>query len=302
MLVKAWLADAYQRLRDAQIDEYQTESHWILEDILHLSPSERMNRSDQALTQVQISALNEIIDQRIKHIPLAYLLKKWSFWDFEVITDQRALIPRSDTECLVEKALAILNHKRKSGQHQLKAIEVGVGTGCISIALSKNIANLEILGLDISLDALSLAKENIDLHHLQNRIQLGHSDLLMIKSAYPKLDQKLDLPQNIDLLISNPPYIQTKVIDTLMSEVKDFEPKLALDGGEDGLDLIRIMLKQAKNILAKGAYLMFEIGYDQGDALRELLAQENYQSIEIIKDYQGQDRVAMGVYQGDQKI
>jgi release factor glutamine methyltransferase len=305
MMIKDWLNQAYDRLKKSNIEAYQTECHWILEDILKLSPAQRRQEALRILSEAELKVLDQLIEKRSTHIPLAYLLHQWSFWDFEVISDQRALIPRADTECLVEKAIAFLQKRIKGLQTQPRyAIEVGVGTGCISIALAKNIPQLHILGLDLSLDALSLAQENISLHQLNQQIQLAHSDLLELKALYPPLSDALQptmptLPKGIDLLISNPPYIQTKVIDQLMPEVRDFEPKLALDGGEDGLALIRILLKQAKAVLAIGGAIMLEIGYDQGNAVKALLAHEQYEHIQIIKDYQGQDRVAIGIFLGD---
>ncbi len=313
MKLSNWQAQAENELKAVGIEAYKIEIQWLIEDILSLSPTHRMslskNQEEITCTTEQVLELNRCVQARMRGVPLAYLLKTWHFWDFELKSDHRALVPRSDTERLVETAIKDLKLLLKNGHHSPKIIEIGTGTGCISIALAREIPQAKILALDLSMDALSLAQENIEALGLTNQIQLIHSDLFNAFGIYQKgslipFTNHAETSEHplitlmggkVDLVISNPPYIQTDVIQSLDSSVKDFEPYMALDGGEDGLRLIEKIVYDAKSFLKAKAKLMFEIGFDQGLALDQLLKQANYQDVQIIKDYGNQDRVAIGM-------
>ncbi len=318
MKLSDWQAQAENELKAVGIEAYKTEIQWLIEDILSLSPTHRMSISKNqeiTCTQAQVLELNRCVQARLRGVPLAYLLKTWHFWDFELKSDHRALIPRADTERLVETAVKYLKQVLKNGNQSPKIIEIGTGTGCISIALAREIPSAKILALDLSVDALSLAQENIESLGLTNQIQLIHSDLFDVFGIYQKgkllpftnhaeSAEHREIAEHplinligdkFDLVISNPPYIQTEVIQSLESTVKDFEPYMALDGGEDGLRLIEKIIDEAKSFLKSKAKLMFEIGFDQGQALDRLLKQSKYQDVQIIKDYGNQDRVAVGM-------
>jgi release factor glutamine methyltransferase len=313
MKLSNWQAQAENELKSVGIEAYKIEVQWLIEDILSFSPTDRMslskNQEEITCTAEQILELNRCVQARMRGVPLAYLLKTWHFWDFELKSDHRALVPRSDTERLVETAVKSLKQLLKNGDYSPKIIEIGTGTGCISIALAREIPQAKILALDLSLDALSLAQENIESLGLTNQIQLIHSDLFNAFGTYQKGNlipftnhaEPTEHPLialmggKVDLVISNPPYIQTDVIQSLDSSVKDFEPYMALDGGMDGLRLIEKIVDGAKSFLKAKGKLMFEIGFDQGLALDQLLKQANYQDVQIIKDYGKQDRVAVGM-------
>ena len=201
--------------------------------------------------------------------------------DFKV--SEGVLIPRQDTEILIEETLKKLkDHKHKSN---LKGFEIGVGSGIISITLLKEIETLTMIGVDINDKAIELTKANALKHEVSDRLCILNSNLF----------EKINKENQFDFIISNPPYIETKVIDSLKEDIKKHEPKLALDGGEDGLDFYRAIIEQSKSYISPEGFIAFEIGYNQAEAVKKIFVENGYPNVTIAKDLAGFDRVVIGM-------
>lgn len=216
--------------------------------------------------------------------PLQYVLGEWDFRTLTLSCDSRALIPRPETEELVSRVLKWLKENPSDSERII--IDVGTGTGAIILSLAAEYkGNAAFIGSDISEGAIALAKANAVRTGLSSRVKFVVMDGL----------DDFDEPECVDVIVSNPPYIERAVCETLDPRVKDFEPRLALDGGESGLDFYDRYLADALNILRPGGAVFFEIGENQGEALRELLENYGFSDIKIEKDFAGHDRYASGV-------
>ena len=210
---------------------------------------------------------------RLKHEPLQYILGEWEFFGLPFRVGPGVLIPRQDTETLVETALPLINKSRN------RVFDLCAGSGCIGIALAK-LSGAKVTFFEKSDDALPYLEENIRLNSIEAEVL--HYDVLGV-------------PPNtkVDMIVSNPPYIKTKVVEGLDTEVK-CEPLMALDGGEDGLKFYRHIAFSWKPCIELGGYLIFEIGYDQGEAVVEIMKNAGYRDVQCKKDLCGEDRVVIG--------
>jgi release factor glutamine methyltransferase len=215
--------------------------------------------------------------------PLQYVLGEWDFRTLTLKCDRRALIPRPETEELVTRVLAHLARRRSVAGEPPFIIDVGTGTGAIILSLAKEHRGEAVfLGTDVSEDAIALAKENAERCGLSGRVKFAVMDGL----------DDFDEPGMVDVLVSNPPYIESAVCDTLDRRVKDFEPRLALDGGPTGLDFYDRYLCDALNILKPGGAVFFEIGEGQGAAIAKLMADYGFDNVLVERDFAGHDRYA----------
>ncbi|MBR3281439.1 MAG: peptide chain release factor N(5)-glutamine methyltransferase [Clostridia bacterium] len=219
-----------------------------------------------------------LLEKRCNGIPYAYIVghKEFMKLDFEV--NSSVLIPRDDTEVLVEKVIEIASNISKN---EVKILDLCTGSGCIAISLDKNILNAKVYASDISKKALEVAMRNA---------KKNDATITFIESD---LFEELNDNIKFDIIVSNPPYIRTDVIDTLQKEVKDNEPIIALDGGTDGLSFYERIIKDAKAYLEDSGYLAFEIGYDQAIEVSNLLKENNYKNIKVFKDFSENDRVVI---------
>lgn len=264
------------------LNEYKSdllEPLMVLSKLLNVDKSYIYTHINRELEPEIVDKFKTIMKKRGENYPLQYLLKEREFMGLNLFIDEGVLIPRNDTEILVEYLLDYARGKN------LDILEIGVGSGAISVALGYYLKNSRILAVDISERALRVAAENISRFELTN-VGLEKSDV------FSKVDKKFDI------IVSNPPYIKTRVIEELDSQVRDYEPRLALDGGEDGLYFYRKITREAKDYLLEGGLLIFEIGYDQGLDLEEIMLVEGFENIKILKDLQGHNRVVMGNYKG----
>ena len=212
--------------------------------------------------------------------PVQYVLGQWDFRKLTLKVDRRALIPRPETEQLVD---LVLKSAQVKGAAKPLVVDVGTGTGCIILSLAAELRDGVFVGLDISPEALSLAKENAALTGLEGRVLFAESD------GCGEFD-----PASVDVLVSNPPYIPSRVVDGLDAHIRDHEPRLALDGGPDGLDVYRALLLDAVMVLKPGGGVFLEIGDEQGGAMREMLEEYGFTGVSVVKDYAGKDRFAVG--------
>ena len=218
--------------------------------------------------------------------PIQYVLGEWDFRSLTLACDRRALIPRPETEELVTRVLSWLRARIKANPSERPlVVDVGTGTGAIALALAKEAPEGDYLGIDISEGAVALAKENSKRTGIHENVRFIVADGL----------DEFDEPATFDAIVSNPPYIRRAVCETLDPRVRDFEPRLALDGGESGLDFYDRYLSDAFNLLKPGGAVFFEIGEDQGEAVRKLMFEYGFQDIRIERDFAGHDRYASAV-------
>lgn len=236
---------------------------------------------DRAAEERHLAAMRRGMARLAKGEPLQYVLGEWDFRTLTLKCDRRALIPRPETEGLVSLVLEWLRGSGRPGAPLV--VDVGTGTGAIVLSLAKEYAGeATFLGTDVSEDAVTLARENAERCSLADRVGFAVMDGL----------DDFDEPQCVDAIVSNPPYIESAVVDTLDPRVRDFEPRLALDGGATGLDFYDRYLADALNLLKVGGAVFFEIGDTQGEAVRRMMGSYGFGDIRIAKDLSGRDRYA----------
>ena len=231
----------------------------------------------------------ENFEKRRRRIPLAQILGRQSFYGLDFFVNEDVLIPRADTECLVDLVLEDYADLAKQGEKtyaEKRILDLCTGSGCIGISVAKHLPYQELLLVDLSEKALAVAKKNVEMH-LGKNVTLLQSDLLTEVQG-----------KKFSLLLSNPPYIVSRVIPGLEREVSEYEPKMALDGGEDGLVFYRRIAKEAKEVLLPGARLYLEIGYDQGESVKDIFQKEGYEAVEVFPDLSGNPRVVRGIFPG----
>lgn len=229
---------------------------------------------DKVLTESQEYQINVMTDKRIKRMPMQYILGMCEFMGLSFIVNSDTLIPRGDTEILVEESIDLIN---KNGYKSV--IDIGTGSGAIAVSVGKY-TNTNVSAVDISDGAIAVAKENAKNNDVN--VNFVKSNLLS------------EINDKFDLIISNPPYIESDVISTLEPDVKDYEPILALDGGNDGLDFYRQIVDKLNKNLNNNGSVIFEIGYNQGQVVSNLLSKYNFKNIYVKQDLAGFDRVVVG--------
>lgn len=263
---------------DADLDAW-----YLLEFVTGISKARYYGNPEAGMEEEEVHRYRDVIRQRAERIPLQHITGEQEFMGFSFQVNEHVLIPRQDTETLVEEALGVLKPK-------MEILDLCTGSGCILLSLLKlgekqGIAGLKGTGADISREALKVAEEN------GRRLEIPGDQLAWVRGD---LFEKLEGP--FDLLVSNPPYIPSGELSGLQEEVRLHDPALALDGHEDGLYFYRRIAAEAGKYLRDGAFLMLEIGWDQGEAVRGLLEAAGYQEVEVKKDLSGNDRVVRGRY------
>ena len=233
-----------------------------------------------------LEAMRRGMARLVKGEPVQYVIGEWDFRHLTLKCDRRALIPRPETEELVTRVLAHLTRSPFPVPRSPFIVDVGTGTGAIILSLAQEFKGEAVfLGTDVSEEAVALARENAERCGLKDRVKFAVADGL----------DDFDEPECVDVIVSNPPYIESSVCDTLDPRVRDFEPRSALDGGASGLDFYDRYLGDALNILRPGGAVFFEIGESQGPALAKLMADYGFSQVCIEKDFAGHDRYASGV-------
>lgn len=278
MVIKELSAKAEQILSDAECENARHTVQLIMRDVFSLDPLGLALNANTEADEKKAGTVLDYAHRRSSGEPLEYILGTQEFMSLEFDVNQSVLIPRADTETLVE---IIIDECKKSGK-ALNLLDIGAGSGCIGISIAHYAKNTHITEADISADALTTAKINAEKNNVSDRMNFIKCDIL---SEIP--DGKFDI------IVSNPPYIETNIIDTLDTNVRDFEPYTALDGGEDGLVFYRRITEIAPDMLTEGGILAFEIGYNQGKSVSELM-RANFNDVRIIKDLCRNDRVVIG--------
>jgi release factor glutamine methyltransferase len=259
-----------------QLDAEVILSHILGKDRMYL----HLNR-DKALSEAQINDFFGMIERRKNREPVQYIVGIQEFMGLEFIVKEGVLVPRGDTEILVEEALKLL----EKVQNPL-IVDIGCGSGAISVSIAKFKEDSHVYALDIENTPIEITNINAKRNGVNNRVEVIKSNMLEV------LDKELE--GKIDAVISNPPYIKDCVIPTLMEEVKSFEPYSALSGGEDGLYFYREITKQSLKFLKKGGFIAYEIGHDQREEVISILKDNGFNGIICIKDLAALDRVIIG--------
>lgn len=267
-----------EQLQKAGITDAELDARLLLEFICHTDRNALYAHGDQEIEDEKMHDFLQLIEKRAVHIPLQHLTGEQNFMGLDFLVNEHVLIPRQDTEILVEEIMRDLHDG-------IRILDMCTGSGCILLSLLHYSNDCSGVGVDVSEDALAVARQNAD--------RLAEKQAVFIQS---NLFEKVE--GSFDLIVSNPPYIRSQEIAGLMPEVREHEPHLALDGKDDGLHFYREIIKGAMPHLKRGGQLFFEIGYDQGEAVQALLAANGYTEIAVVKDYAGLDRVVYGTFLG----
>lgn len=247
---------------------------------------------DTYLKKHSAKKIGNALKRRINGEPIQYILGRANFFGLEFKVNSDCLIPRPETEILVEKAINMVTGLRSPVTGKIKILDIGTGSGCIAISLAKNLKVVEITAIDISKDALRIAKENAVYHKVNDKIKFIKGDLFNTHHLSPNA---------YHLIVSNPPYVSAKEMHDLPVEVRH-EPRLALDGGRDGLTFYRKLIKFSPEYLNKNAFLILEIGYKQSNQIKKFLKKTNkFEIIEVLKDYNGIERIVVARYVGNRR-
>lgn len=262
-----------QKLKEAEIGEAQLDARLLLEEVCGTDHNTLLCHGDREVSEKEEEQYRKTIEQRAQHVPLQHILGYQDFMGLRFHVNEHVLIPRQDTEILVEEAMRYLHDG-------MRILDLCTGSGCILLSLLHYSNDCEGVGVDISQEALQVAAQN--------------AELLGIKADFLKSDLYEKVTGKFDLLVSNPPYIERKVIPTLMEEVREYDPYIALDGGEDGLDFYRRIIGGAQDYLKRGGQILMEIGSGQAKAVSELLREAGFKEIDVCRDFAGLDRVVSG--------
>lgn len=262
-------------LAAAGIEEAELDARLLLEFVCGTNRNTLLVYGDRAVADEEAAAYRELTGKRAQHIPLQHLTGTQDFMGLEFEVNEHVLIPRQDTEILVEEALQELHDG-------MRVLDMCTGSGCILISLLRYSNDCTGVGADISEEALQVARRNAKKLLADGSIIFAQSDL------FERVEGQFDM------IVSNPPYICTDVIETLMPEVREHEPRQALDGSADGLLFYRRIIEDSVKYLKRGGMLFFEIGHDQGEAVKKLMEQAGYLEVHVIRDYAGLDRVVAG--------
>lgn len=265
------------------VDSPRLNAEMLLSQVLAMQRIELYTGFDQPVARPQLDKLHELVKRAGLGEPVAYLIGRTEFYSMEFEISPDCLIPRPETELLVERAIEFL---RTRSDKQL-VCDLCTGSGCIATAIAKNFPDARLIATDISDTALSMAAKNVQKHQLAGRVELLCGDLF--DPVMPQLDT-----EKFDLIVCNPPYVSSAEFEALEKKVKDYEPRLALYAGADGLDVYRRIVEKVDQFLKGDGALMLEIGYSQGRQVRELLEQGGgFTEIVVEKDFHDNDRIVI---------
>lgn len=262
------------------VDSPRLHAELLLARVIGLARMQLYLNFERSLSAPETDALRELVKRRGQREPLQHILGSTSFCGYEIAVNSDVLIPRPETELLAEQGWTFLNQLAAAGEPNLNALDLGTGSGCLAIALAAKCHGIKVYASDISVQALDIARENAFRNALTDRIQFLQGD------AFAALGPG----SNFNLIVSNPPYIPSSEIDTLAPEVRDHDPRLALDGGPDGLDFFRRLGSDAKEFLKSGGKLMLEFGDGEAEAIRAILEAQKWIVEAISEDYTGRLR------------
>lgn len=263
-----------KNLQDAGITDARNDAWLLLAMACKIDHTYYYMHMDEEMPEEMQHEFEVLIKKRAERVPLQYITGEQEFMGMTFHVNSSVLIPRQDTETLVEEALKI-------ARPGMKVLDMCTGSGCVLISILNNVHGAEGIGYDISKQAINVAKENAKLNN--------------VSAVFERSNLFEDVAEEkFDMIVSNPPYIRSEEIPLLMPEVSEFEPHEALDGREDGLYFYRKIIQDSGDYLAEGGYLLFEIGYDQGEAVSSMMREAGFQEVSVIKDLAKNDRVVRG--------
>jgi len=267
-------------LQKKGVESPRANAEILLAEILKCKRLELYLAFDKPLAENEVQVYREAIRKRGLRIPLQYIVGNVEFYGLKLIVNENVLIPRPETELLVEK---IINDSDKS--NNLKILDIGVGSGNISLSISKNLPNSKVVAIDISKSALDVANQNAEVNSLQDRIEFRLFDFM---------NDDLNSLGKFDLIVSNPPYVSENDYESLEPELKNHEPKIALTDNSNGISFYKHIVEASNQLLKKPGKIYFELGIDQSAQVQEYFKQNNFTNIKIIKDYSGIERIICG--------
>ena len=273
MNIEIAIKKAFKVLKKNKISSALLDSELLLSKVIKKDREFVLLNLDKKLDQSDQESFKDLIIKRSKGKPLAYLTGVKSFWNYDFKVNEKVLIPRPDSEIIIEQVLDIYKNK-----NNLNFLEVGIGSGCISLSILKEKKSFLATGIDLSQDCVRISRLNANKLGVDNRIKLLKSDVDNL------------IFRKYDLIISNPPYIKKFDLNKLDKEVKNYEPNLALDGGLEGLSVIRKVIKKSSGLIKIGGKLILEIGYDQREPVKKMLINNNFYINRTLKDLAKNDR------------
>lgn len=278
----------YNNVSDADFDAFA-----LLEYVTGVSKSDFFFKKSDEISDSCYERYIELIERRSKRVPLQHITNRQNFFGYDFYVDSNVLIPRQDTEVLIEKILEVIEANfNVEISSDISILDMCTGSGCIAITIYKELIkrgfNIDATAVDLSKDALAVTEKNVEnlvgIKALNNTFHIIESDMF----------SNINNNRSYDIIVSNPPYIPTRDIEKLEPEVRDYDPIMALDGDTDGLRFYRRIIEESSNYLDNNGFIAFEIGYNQGDDVKSLLEEKGYKDIHIYKDLGGLDRVIIG--------
>lgn len=280
MNINGALIKGYNILKNVNIDSYIIDAQLLLCKVLNVEKLYIIMNRSEVLPKEKEEEFFRLVEKRRGKMPMGYILGNVEFMGIDFIVKEGVLIPRPDTETLVEECISLIKEN-----HIDKICDMCCGSGAIGISIAKHVMESKLWLYDISPIALQVTKENIENLQLSQRVSVRKSDLF---------ETPMNENLKFNMIVSNPPYIKEEIISTLMEDVKSYEPHLALSGGEDGLNFYRRICSEGKDLLCPKGYMCFEIGYDEEKEVRDIMTQQGFQNIYSLKDLGGNYRVVIG--------
>lgn len=267
-------------LKEKGFQDARLNSELLLSHTLNCSRIDLYTRFDQPLGKDELTVFKALFKRRLDHEPLQYIIGESEFMGLKFFVDKRVLIPRQETEVLVEETINI----GRTFEGNINILDIGVGSGNIAVSLTKFIDKASVTGIDVSADALVVARLNVDRYALNDKVKLHHQNIF----------DEIKLDTKFDIIVSNPPYISSDEMKEVQPEVAEYEPLIATTDNQDGLTYHKRIVEVGKALLKPGGWLLFEIAYNQKEDVFELFSNSGYSSIDAIKDYGGNFRVVKG--------
>lgn len=268
-------------LSDKQIENARLNAELLIGYVLKMDRVQLYMNFEKPLSTKEVDIIRSLLQRRAQHEPLQYITGETEFYSLKFKVNRHTLIPRPETEILVEKIIEQCNKQKK-----ISILDIGTGSGNIAITIAKYVSNAFILGIDIQSQALKIASENANWHHVQNQIRFKPIDLFDV-------DLTNKLCEKFDIIVSNPPYIPQDDFNNLPPEVKNFEPYIALNGGKNGLTFYHRVLQISNHILKENGTIALEISYGKANQIKELFQSYLFKDIEVFNDLNGIERVVI---------
>lgn len=270
------------RIKGRQYGNAVLEATLLLGKLMNVDKVHIYTHGKEQVPDEIVNKFLEAIEKRSKGYPIQYIIKEKEFMGLNFYIEEGVLIPRPDTEIIVEYILEYID--KRHSQEQINILDIGIGSGAIGLSIAYYKKNAHVCGVDISHKALEVANINKDRFNLSN-VKLIKSDLF----------EKINEEEKFHIIVSNPPYIPTEDMESLQEEVKNYEPRTALDGGKEGMDFYRRIIPESRKYLKEEGLLIFEIGYHQAKDVSHIMIENGFKDIKILKDLQGLDRAVLGI-------